>query len=176
MEPHKPDLKTIFCEALELPAGPDRLAYLKRACGDDPALRARVDELLAPTTEPAASSARSPASRPSLPTPHRARVRPSPPADRRGRFAAPRDVPRRRHRPARRGPLPGRPAARRGTRHPHRPLQAPPGDRRGRHGHRLPRRAGQARPPHASRSRSSSPAWTPPRSSPASRPSARPWP
>ena len=46
MEPHKPDLKTIFCEALELPAGPDRLAYLERACGDDPALRAGVEELL----------------------------------------------------------------------------------------------------------------------------------
>jgi hypothetical protein len=46
MEPQKPDLKTIFCEALERPAGPERLAYLERACGDDPALRAQVDALL----------------------------------------------------------------------------------------------------------------------------------
>ena len=46
MEPHKPDLKTIFCEALERPAGADRHAYLDRACGDDPALRSQVDRLL----------------------------------------------------------------------------------------------------------------------------------
>src|SRR5207253_2002019 len=46
MEPHKPDLKTVFNEALERPAGPDRLAYLDEACRDDPALRAEVEELL----------------------------------------------------------------------------------------------------------------------------------
>ncbi len=46
MEPHEPDLKTIFCEALERPAGTDRLAYLERACGHDPLLRAQVDRLL----------------------------------------------------------------------------------------------------------------------------------
>ncbi len=47
MEPHETDLKSIFCEAVEHPAGPDRLAYLERACGADPALRAKVEELLA---------------------------------------------------------------------------------------------------------------------------------
>jgi hypothetical protein len=46
MQPHKVDLKTIFLEALERPAGPGRLAYLEEACGDDPALRAQVEDLL----------------------------------------------------------------------------------------------------------------------------------
>ena len=44
MEPHKPDLKTVFCEALEHPAGPERLSYLDGACGDNLALRGQVDE------------------------------------------------------------------------------------------------------------------------------------
>jgi hypothetical protein len=47
MEPHKPDLKTLFCEALERPAGPERRAYLEGACGDDPGLRRLIEELLA---------------------------------------------------------------------------------------------------------------------------------
>jgi eukaryotic-like serine/threonine-protein kinase len=46
MESNKPDLKSIFSEALERPAGPERLAYLEGVCGDDPVLRARADELL----------------------------------------------------------------------------------------------------------------------------------
>ena len=46
MEPHHPDLKTIFCEALERPAGPERRAYLEGACRNDPVLRAQVEELL----------------------------------------------------------------------------------------------------------------------------------
>jgi hypothetical protein len=47
MEPHETDLNSIFCEAVEHPAGPDRLAYLERACGADPAFRAKVEQLLA---------------------------------------------------------------------------------------------------------------------------------
>jgi serine/threonine protein kinase len=46
MESHKPDLKTLFCEALERPAGPERLAYLDEACRDNPALRAQVEDLV----------------------------------------------------------------------------------------------------------------------------------
>jgi serine/threonine protein kinase len=46
MEANTPDLKTIFCEALERPAGPERLAYLDVACRDNPALRAQVDDLV----------------------------------------------------------------------------------------------------------------------------------
>jgi hypothetical protein len=39
-------MKSIFLEALERPAGPGRLAYLEGACGNDPELRAEVEELL----------------------------------------------------------------------------------------------------------------------------------
>src|SRR5262245_28383842 len=38
---------TIFNEALELDSPTDRAAYLDRACASDPALRARVEALLA---------------------------------------------------------------------------------------------------------------------------------
>jgi len=44
MEPQ--NLKAVFNEALERPAGPERLAYLDAACRDNTALRAQVDELL----------------------------------------------------------------------------------------------------------------------------------
>ena len=47
MKTQQADLKSIFSEAVERPAGPDRRAYLERACGDDPALRDQVEELLA---------------------------------------------------------------------------------------------------------------------------------
>ena len=40
------NLKTVFNEALERPAGPERSAYLDGACRDNTALRAQVDELL----------------------------------------------------------------------------------------------------------------------------------
>jgi hypothetical protein len=43
----RPDVKAIFTEALERPAGPLREAYLLAACGDDAGLRRRVEELLA---------------------------------------------------------------------------------------------------------------------------------
>src|SRR3954470_4139999 len=46
MEPHALDLKTIFCEALERRAGPDRLAYLDEACRENPALRAQIEDLV----------------------------------------------------------------------------------------------------------------------------------
>jgi serine/threonine protein kinase/tetratricopeptide (TPR) repeat protein len=46
MEPHKPDPKTIFCEALDRPAGPDRRAYLEGACGGNLVLQAQVEGLL----------------------------------------------------------------------------------------------------------------------------------
>ena len=46
MESHALDVKMIFCEALERPAGPDRLAFLERACFDNPALLAQVEKLL----------------------------------------------------------------------------------------------------------------------------------
>src|SRR5262245_34025624 len=39
-------LMTLFAEALELAAPPERAAYLDRACGNDPALRQHVEELL----------------------------------------------------------------------------------------------------------------------------------
>jgi WD40 repeat protein/tRNA A-37 threonylcarbamoyl transferase component Bud32 len=41
------DIKAIFTEALEHPAGPQREQFLAAACGGDAALRRRVDELLA---------------------------------------------------------------------------------------------------------------------------------
>ena len=42
-----PDLKSLFCEALERPGGPERDAYLEDACRGNPALKAGVEELLA---------------------------------------------------------------------------------------------------------------------------------
>src|SRR5262245_60170343 len=47
MASHTPDLKGLFCEALDRPAGPERSAYLAAACRGDAALRAQVEELLA---------------------------------------------------------------------------------------------------------------------------------
>jgi serine/threonine protein kinase/tetratricopeptide (TPR) repeat protein len=41
-----PELKAIFCEALEIPSEDERRAYLDRACAGAPDLRARVDALL----------------------------------------------------------------------------------------------------------------------------------
>ncbi len=35
MNPSKPDLKSLLCEALERPPGPERLAYLDGACRGD---------------------------------------------------------------------------------------------------------------------------------------------
>ena len=176
MEPHKPDLKTIFCEALELPAGPDRLAYLERACGDDPALCAGVDELLR-----ARPSRRLPRLDPRHRDP-RSRRRTGPGSDRRrqrnrrGRFAAPRDVPRRRHRPARRGPHPRPPG--RSPRDPALASAPTSSSRRSARAAWAPSSSPSrtSRSGDALRSRSSRPAWIAPRSSPASRPSARPWP
>jgi WD40 repeat protein len=43
----EPDIKAIFTAALELPEGPEREAYLGAACGGDPGLRRRLDDLLA---------------------------------------------------------------------------------------------------------------------------------
>src|SRR5262245_54778617 len=42
-----PDVEAIFTEALRLPEGPGRAAYLDRACGGDPGLRRHVEALLA---------------------------------------------------------------------------------------------------------------------------------
>ena len=42
-----PGVKAIFTAALEHPAGPGREAYLAAACGDDAALRRRIEELFA---------------------------------------------------------------------------------------------------------------------------------
>ncbi len=47
MTPARPDVKAIFTEALRLPEGPERAAYLDRACGGDAGLRLRVEALLA---------------------------------------------------------------------------------------------------------------------------------
>jgi hypothetical protein len=41
-----PELKAIFCEALDCTSEDQRRAYLDRACAGDPALRARIDALL----------------------------------------------------------------------------------------------------------------------------------
>ena len=46
MNPPEPDLKAIFSEALNHAAGPERAAYLDRACGEDAALRVQVESLL----------------------------------------------------------------------------------------------------------------------------------
>ena len=42
-----PDLKSLFCEALERPVGPERDAYHEDASRGNPALKAGVEELLA---------------------------------------------------------------------------------------------------------------------------------
>jgi serine/threonine-protein kinase len=42
----EPDLKRIFCEALDQPHGPERSAYLDRACHGETGARARVESLL----------------------------------------------------------------------------------------------------------------------------------
>ena len=47
MSDANPDLMTLFAEALELTDPAARAAYLDRACGDDAALRRRVEALLA---------------------------------------------------------------------------------------------------------------------------------
>ncbi len=47
MTPARPDVKAIFTEALRLPEGVGRAAYLDRACGGDAGLRLRVEALLA---------------------------------------------------------------------------------------------------------------------------------
>ena len=41
-----PEMMSIFCGALERPAADERAAYLDAACGQDAALRARVEALL----------------------------------------------------------------------------------------------------------------------------------
>jgi serine/threonine protein kinase len=41
-----PELRAIFCEALDRPSEADRRAYLDRACRGDAALRSRIDALL----------------------------------------------------------------------------------------------------------------------------------
>ena len=41
-----PSLETIFTAAIELPMAADRHAYVARACGDDKALRKRVEQLV----------------------------------------------------------------------------------------------------------------------------------
>jgi hypothetical protein len=45
------DEESLFAAALDRPAGPDRREFLDRACGDDVALRKRVDRLLAAHVE-----------------------------------------------------------------------------------------------------------------------------
>ena len=47
MTPARPDVKAIFTEALRIPEGAGRAAYLDRACGGDAGLRLRVEALLA---------------------------------------------------------------------------------------------------------------------------------
>jgi serine/threonine protein kinase/tetratricopeptide (TPR) repeat protein len=42
-----PELKAIFCEALDCQSGPERRAFLDRACRANPELRSRVEALLA---------------------------------------------------------------------------------------------------------------------------------
>ena len=66
-------------------------------------------------------------------------------------------------------------ARRRAPRHGHRPVQADRADRRRRHGHGLDGPADRAGQAPGGASSSSRPAWTRSKSSPASRPSARPW-
>ncbi len=56
-----PELKAIFCEALDCPSDVERRAYLDRACSGDPDLRARIEALLARPPGPRASSSKQPA-------------------------------------------------------------------------------------------------------------------
>ena len=49
----QPDAKTIFLTAADIPSKSDRNAYLNEVCGDDAALRQRVDALLAAHNDPA---------------------------------------------------------------------------------------------------------------------------
>jgi eukaryotic-like serine/threonine-protein kinase len=46
MNPSEPDLKAIFSEALEHPSGPERSAFLDRACRENPRLYLQVEALL----------------------------------------------------------------------------------------------------------------------------------
>jgi serine/threonine protein kinase/Tfp pilus assembly protein PilF len=46
MNPPEPSLKDIFNQALDHPLGPERLAFLDRACEGDPAFRLQVESLL----------------------------------------------------------------------------------------------------------------------------------
>ena len=46
MERSRAELKTIFLDALDVPAGPGRDAYLAQACQGDRALQARVEALI----------------------------------------------------------------------------------------------------------------------------------
>ena len=46
MSQPRPDLKTIFLEALDRPDGPDRAAYLDGVCGSGSAIRSRIDALM----------------------------------------------------------------------------------------------------------------------------------
>ena len=46
MNPAEPDLKAIFCEALDHAAGPERSAYLDGKCREDAALRRQMESLL----------------------------------------------------------------------------------------------------------------------------------
>jgi hypothetical protein len=46
MDPGHSDVKALFTQALKRPEGPERDAYLARACDGDAALRRRVEELL----------------------------------------------------------------------------------------------------------------------------------
>ncbi len=51
-----PDLKSLFCEALERPGGPERDAYLEDACRGNPASKRESRGYWRPTTRQAASS------------------------------------------------------------------------------------------------------------------------
>jgi serine/threonine protein kinase len=46
MNPPEPELKAIFCKALDHPAGPQRSAYLDGACREDATLRLQLESLL----------------------------------------------------------------------------------------------------------------------------------
>jgi len=46
MDKSKNPLRSIFNEAIELPAGPEREAVLQRACDGNDDLRRRVEELI----------------------------------------------------------------------------------------------------------------------------------
>ena len=122
MEPQ--NLKSVFNEALDRPAGPERSAYLDEACRDNPDLRAQVDGVV---ERP----------RPGRPLPRDLGGRP--------RTGSLRERPVRARRPGCGGSTVD-PANHRRSRHAHRSLQAAPEDRRRGHGRRLHGRAGKARP------------------------------